>query len=224
MAQDEFDTPHAGREQAPQGPDPSTPPEPTGQPTLKIVDRRWWVGDQTPGEPAGEPWRLQRPSYIEELERQLAEKDRLLQDTLVKYRAAAQEFDEVRVRLRRDTVKEIERGRRILLVELLDTVDNLDRAIESATAARTIESLLSGVDMVRQQFLAKLEGFGVRRIPAVGELFDPEKHEAVTLVPTTDPDAGGRVAGVVRQGYLVGDEVLRPATVAVFEAPSVPSA
>lgn len=191
------------------------------QPAVKVVDRRWWA---RPAEgPEDETWQMQRPSYVEELERQLAEKDRHLQETVAKYRAAAQEFDQVRVRLRRDVVKEIERGRRTMLLELLDVVDNLDRAVDAAresmdSADSPVASLLSGVEMVRTQFLAKLDGFGAKLMSPAGQPFDPTKHEAVTVVPTGDPASDGIVAGVVRQGYMVGDEVLRPALVAVMRA------
>ena len=100
----------------------------TGQPEVKVVDRRWWArGEQVePSEPAG------KPSYVEELEARLAEKDRLLQQYIEQYKGAAAEFDQARVRARRDAGKEIERGKRAFLVELLDIVDNLDRALASA--------------------------------------------------------------------------------------------
>jgi molecular chaperone GrpE len=71
--------------------------------------------------------------------------------------------------------------------------------------------------MVRQQFLSKLEGFGVTRIPTEGATFDPLVHEAVTTVPG-DGTNDGRIAGVIAQGYRIGDDVLRPALVAVVKA------
>ena len=74
--------------------------------------------------------------------------------------------------------------------------------------------------MVRQQFLTKLEGFGVRRIDSEGQAFDPLLHEAVTVVPAPDPSAEGRILGVIAHGYRIGDEVLRPALVAVGSASS----
>jgi molecular chaperone GrpE len=69
--------------------------------------------------------------------------------------------------------------------------------------------------MVRQQFLAKLDGFGVKRIETLGAEFDPLLHEAVTSVPASDASDEGRVLGVITHGYRIGDEVLRPALVAV---------
>jgi molecular chaperone GrpE len=69
--------------------------------------------------------------------------------------------------------------------------------------------------MVRQQFLSKLDGFGVKRIDSEGAMFDPLLHEAVTTVAVPDPSADGRIVGVIAHGYRIGDEVLRPALVAV---------
>jgi molecular chaperone GrpE len=69
--------------------------------------------------------------------------------------------------------------------------------------------------MVRAQFLAKLDGLGVKLIDAEGRAFDPSVHEAATTVPVTDAGQDGLVVGVIRQGYTMGDDVLRPAVVAV---------
>jgi molecular chaperone GrpE len=183
---------------------------------VKVVDRRWWARGDDGGAPAAE--RSTKPTYVEELERQLAEKDRIAQEYIAKYRQAAAEFDESRLRLRREISKDIERGRREILADLLDVVDNLDRAIDSARQASSADALLQGVEMVRRQFLSKLEGFGVKRIDVEGQPFDPLKHEAVSTVPAASPEDDGRVVGIVRHGYAIGDDVLRPASVAIAKA------
>ena len=183
---------------------------------VKVVDRRWWARGDDGGASGAD--RSSKPTYIEELEQQLAEKDRIAQEYVAKYRQAANEFDESRLRLRREISKDIERGRREILADLLEVVDNLDRAIDSARQTSSRDALMQGVEMVRRQFLTKLEGFGVRRIAVEGELFDPLKHEAVSTVPASDPQQDGRIVGVVRHGYTIGDEILRPASVAVAKA------
>jgi molecular chaperone GrpE len=189
---------------------------------VKVVDRRWWVNQN--GEAPREDTRGSgKPTYVEELERQLAEKDRQVAEYLAKYRGAASEFEDARLRLRREISKDIERARREILAEMLEVVDNLDRAIASArtgpsTASGQTESataLAQGVEMVRRQLLAKLEGFGVTRIVADGQPFDPALHEAISSVVAESPDQDGIVVGTVRCGYRIGDDVLRPAAVAV---------
>lgn len=181
---------------------------------VKVVDRRWWA-NAAEASATDAPSRDIKPSYVEQLEQQVAEKDRQVQEYIAKYRQAAAEFEEARLRVRREVSKDVERGRREILSDLLEVVDNLDRAIESARQGATPASLLQGVEMVRRQFLAKLEGLGVTRIEVADQPFDPSVHEAITTVPSTYPDQDGHIVGVVRQGYRIGDDVLRPASVAV---------
>jgi molecular chaperone GrpE len=183
---------------------------------VKVVDRRWWARGDDGG---GDAPSSDKPTFVEDLERQLAEKDAQLQETLTKYRQAASEFEESRLRLRREISKDIERARREVIADLLDVLDNLDRAVDASQGQEaSIESVLQGIEMVRRQFLTKLESIGVTRIAADGQPFDPSLHEAVTSVPATSPDRDGHVVGIIRHGYRIGDDVLRPASVAVAQA------
>jgi molecular chaperone GrpE len=198
----------------------NTKDEPPREPEVKVVDRRWWARDQAVATEAGATTEEadrgpRKPTYVEELERQVAEKNNLLQEYITKYKDASREFDAVKVRIRRDVVKDIERGKRVILAELLDVVDNLDRAIDAARQAGETGTLLHGVEMVRLQFLARLEGFGVSRMAPLDQPFDPSRHEAASMVPVTDAALDNRVVGVIREGYEMGADVLRPALVAV---------
>ena len=77
-----------------------------------------------------------KPTYVEELEQKVAEKDKQIQEYLTKYRQASCEFEEMRLRLRREISKDIERTRREILSELLEVVDNLERALDAARDRR----------------------------------------------------------------------------------------
>jgi molecular chaperone GrpE len=183
---------------------------------VKVVDRRWWArGPESEDASAAQPGL--KPTYVEELERKVEQSDKQAQEYLSKYRQASQEFEDARARMRKELGRDAERTRREVLVSLLEVLDNLDRAVDAARSAGTpaTDPLLQGVEMVRQQFLGKLDGFGIRRIAAEGSRFDPLLHEAVSAVPVDAPDDDGRIVGIVRAGYTVGDEVLRPALVAV---------
>jgi len=191
---------------------------------IQVVDRRWWArGETAAGSEAREL--SEKPTYVQELEARVAAKDEELRATLARYREANAEFEQARARLRRDVAKEVERGTKAVLADLLDVVDNLDRAVDAARSSGSDSALLQGIELVRAQFLAKLDGHGVRRLDAVGRPFDPALHEAATTVPVSDPAQDGVVVGVIRQGYAIRDEVLRPAVVAVaaFENQGVPS-
>jgi molecular chaperone GrpE len=188
-----------------------------GEPSIRVVDRRWWAR-QDSDEPADDRG-ARKPSYVEDLERQIAEQGAQLQAFSADHRRSLEEFEQVKTRIRRDVAREVERGRRAVLVELLEVVDNLDRAIAAARsgadAADAIDNLARGVELVRDQFLAKLAAFGVTRVVAAGQPFDATRHEAVTTTPVADAAQDGTVVAVMREGYAIGDEMLRPASVVV---------
>jgi molecular chaperone GrpE len=172
------------------------------EPQLRVVDRRWWAqpdATQTTTKVDADAARGPKPTYIEELEQRLAQ--------------AQQEFEQVRIRMRRDMQREVERNIRTMLAELLDVVDNLDRAI--AAAGDEESPLLAGVRLVRDLFLSKLEGFGVTRLVTLGEPFDAARHEAIATAPVDDASLDGLIVAVVKEGYAIDDELLRPASVIV---------
>jgi molecular chaperone GrpE len=197
---------------------PSDPPD--KKPSYNVVDRRFTALEEA-GEPLDEADERggREPAYVEQLKRGLEDKDRLLRDCVAEVKASRREFEEAQARIRRDVAKEVERGRRAVITELLDVVDNLERAIEAGVTAGEKGQLAQGVTLVRDLFITKLEGFGVRRIEALGQEFDPIRHEALTVVPAGSPGEDGRIVGVIRQGYRMGEDTLRPASVAVARLP-----
>jgi molecular chaperone GrpE len=181
-------------------------------PKVRVVDRRWWARAAEDG-PTDDPI-TRKPTYVEQLEQQLADRAAQLQVYQTEHRRALEEFEQVKTRIRRDVAREVERGRRAVIAELLEVLDNLDRAV-AAGPDGSASALLEGVALVRQQFLAKLEGLGVRRLSALGSTFDAAQHEAVTTTLVQDPSQEGVVVAVIKEGYVIGEEVLRPAAVVV---------
>ena len=195
------------------------PPEPP-----RVVDRRWWArkGGDGEGDEARDDRGARKPTVVEDLERQVAEQQTRLQEYITEHRRSLDEFEQVKSRIRRDVTRDVERGKRAVLLELLDVVDNLDRAIGASRAGGgpgaagndAFENLMRGVTMVRDQFLAKLAGLGVTRFEALGQPFDAARHEAVTTTPV-DAEQDGVIVSVAAEGYAIGDEILRPASVVV---------
>lgn len=179
---------------------------------IKVTDRRWWASEDGAKTAAEEP--KLKPTLIEELEARIVDKDREIQELVSKYRGASDEFEQMRVRIRKDAQRDAERNRRSVIVSFLEVLDNLDRALEAA-GERAGDPFVQGVALVHQQFLATLEGLGVTRLDPLGQPFDPERHEAVSTVPAPDSASDGRIAGVIRPGYMLAGDVLRPAQVAV---------
>jgi molecular chaperone GrpE len=183
------------------------------EPQVRVVDRRWWAQGESAAATEPQERGGRKPTYVEELERRLTDTNAQLQNYLTEHRRALEEFEQARIRLRREGSREADRAKRALLADLLDVLDNLDRAIGSATDRSS--PLLRGVELVRDQFLGKLESFGVSRLEAIGQPFDANRHEALSTEPVSDPSQDGVVIRVVKEGYAIGDDLLRPASVIV---------
>jgi molecular chaperone GrpE len=183
-----------------------------------VIDRRHWSDDEVAAESAEE----RKPTYVQQLEQALAEKDQKLRTVANMTEESVADLSLAKERLARESQKEQERTRRQVIVDLLDVLDNLERALSALEQGQDINSVIDGMFMVRDLFLAKLEGYDIHRIEAAGERFDPTKHQAVTMVPVPDPTADGIVLGEIRSGYTIGDELLRPAEVAVAKTSLTP--
>lgn len=185
---------------------------------FKVVDRRHWTQEEEDDAAAQE----RKPTYVQQLEQALAEKDQKLRTVANMTEESVADLSLAKERLAREATKDQERTRRAVIVDLLDVLDNLERALSALEQGHDIKTVIEGMFMVRELFLAKLEGYGVKRIDAAGERFDPTKHQAVTMVPVPDPAADGIVIGEIRSGYTIGDELLRPAEVAVAKTSLAP--
>jgi molecular chaperone GrpE len=122
------------------------------------------------------------------------------------------EMENVRRRTRRELEDNAKFANQRLMVDLMEVVDNLHRALGVADQA-TAGSLVAGVQMVAHQFEEILKRHGCQRIATVGSSFDPNIHEAIQMVPCDSP--AGTVVQEVRSGYRLHDRLIRPAQVIV---------
>jgi molecular chaperone GrpE len=152
---------------------------------------------------------------IEELNALLAKKDVELVRANERADQAHAEIEAAGKRLASASAKELEQRTRKLLESFLPVVDDLDRAIAAAKTHVESQDVVVGLDLVRRSMLGRFAQLGVTHAPALGETFDPQRHDALALVPVADPAQDGRVIDVMREGYLIGEETLRPAGVAV---------
>jgi molecular chaperone GrpE len=131
-----------------------------------------------------------------------------LKDQLLRKRA---EFDNFRRRLERDRQNTWNDVSADIFRDLVPTLDNLERALKSATAE---DPLHEGLLLIQRELLALLEGRGLTIEDPIGKPFDPERHQALSQepVPGTAP---GTVVETLSKGYLLKDRLLRPALVKV---------
>jgi molecular chaperone GrpE (heat shock protein) len=128
---------------------------------------------------------------------------------------ALRSLEATEARLERNARREAEETRGKLVQELLPVLDNLDRTIRAAQGGRNDPALLEGVRMVRQQLDGVLRGYGVERIEAIGQRFDPAVHEAIGMIAVDDPQRHGAVVHQAEPGYRMSGRLLRPARVSV---------
>jgi molecular chaperone GrpE len=128
---------------------------------------------------------------------------------------ALRNLEATEARLERNARREAEETRGKLVQELLPVLDNLDRTIRAAQGGRNDPALLEGVRVVRQQLEGVLRGYGVERIEAIGQRFDPAVHEAIGMIAVDDPQRHGAVVHQAEPGYRMSGRLLRPARVSV---------
>jgi molecular chaperone GrpE len=139
-----------------------------------------------------------------------------LQDQLLRARA---EFDNFRRRVARENEQLRKTAAQSLMRDLLPIVDNMERALSHVEDKTS--SLALGVEMILKQFAGVLSTQGLEPIPAKGEPFDPNVHEALTHQPSTEYPAD-TVMEEFQRGYRLGDFVLRPTQVVVSSGPPAP--
>ena len=148
---------------------------------------------------------------VEDLRRQLAEKhDRLLR--------AVAEVDNVKRRTQRERDEYVRYANEGLVRDLLPILDNFDRALDAARATQEAAKVVEGVALIQRELLKVLERVGVTRYSAVGERFDPNRHDATGRVVSVN-QAPDTVVAELTPGYLLNGRVLRPAQVVVAAAP-----
>jgi molecular chaperone GrpE len=126
----------------------------------------------------------------------------------------AADFDNFRKRSRRELEDARKAGREELLKDLLPTFDNLERAVVASKSATDVKGVVDGILMVMKQFEATLGRMNITKVTTVGNMFDPQVHEAIQQVET-DEHPPGTVIAEVQPGYLNGERLVRAAMVVV---------
>lgn len=101
--------------------------------------------------------------------------------------------------------------------KLLPVIDNLERAIAAEVTDEQSNSLKKGVEMVLESLNAALKEEGIEEIPAKGEQFDPNVHQAVQIVPVSEGVEADTIVEVLQKGYKLQDRVLRASMVIVAQ-------
>ncbi len=135
---------------------------------------------------------------------------------------AQAELENFRKRILRDTEQQLKYALVPFARDLLEIVDNLNRAIDSAATNPGAESLMTGVKLVQTQLTNVLAKYDCRPILSIGQPFDPNVHQAIAQQPS-DQHASGIVSFETSIGYMMHDRVIRPSMVIVSTGPATNS-
>ena len=194
------------------------------EPNFQVTDRRFWAEDESATDKASVPER-KYPSVVEELKARTELAERKLKEKVQKLEKENEAF---RARLVKDMDKRLEREKPRLFGDLLEVLDNLERALQAAEDGSSpqparLEGLRAGVRLNLDLFLGKLKAAGIEPIEVLNQPFDPQESEAVGMLSVEDPALDQCVVEMVQRGFRYGDQLLRPAKVRVghyVEAPN----
>lgn len=141
-----------------------------------------------------------------------------------RYLRTLAESDNARKRLQREKDEFVRFASEAVIRGLLPIIDSLDQALVAVDQQNEAPAVVKGIHLIYRQLLGLLEKEGVKRIPTIGEPFDPHRHEAVAQVETADGTPEETILEEVQVGYTMHGKVIRPAMVKVAKTSSQPSA
>ncbi len=164
------------------------------------------TADNTAGETETE--KVEEPTELEKANAQIEE----LKD---KYLRTLAEFENYKKRTLKEKTELILNGGEKTITAILPILDDMERAMDNASKADSIEKLEEGWELICKKLHKALEGLGVKQIEAQDADFNVDFHEAVAMVPGMGDDKKGKVIDCVQTGYMLNDKVIRHAKVAV---------
>ncbi|MDD2633967.1 MAG: nucleotide exchange factor GrpE [Bacteroidales bacterium] len=134
-----------------------------------------------------------------------------------KYLRLVAEYDNFRKRTAKEKIDLRELTKSSMMLDFLNIVDDVDRAILHVNEVKDVEATVEGVKLINTKFMDFLKAQGVEEIDAINQDFDTDLHEAVTKFPVEDESKKGTVIDIVQKGYKINDRVIRFAKVVVGE-------
>jgi len=194
-----------------------------GQEQVRVTDKRRIYldpeGSEKINEEAEQP--SLKPKYVEELEARAQAAERQVQDVRVRFEQLREqlqrETDETRQRLNRAADERAAMDKAKFIADFLFVLDDLKRAVNAVSHNAPRETVAEGLRSIESGVQNALTNAGVEPIAAVGEVFDPELHEAVDTADA-DPEMDGIVISEYSRGFRMGERLLRPARVTVGRA------
>jgi molecular chaperone GrpE len=160
------------------------------------------------------PARQAAPPTIESLQHELAAAQQQAEEHWSELLRARAEVENMRKRAERDVENAHKYGLERFLTELLPVKDSLELGLSAAATAQDVETVTEGIELTLKMLTTALDKHGVTMIDPAGEKFDPELHQAVSMVESTEAEPG-TVMNVIQRGYTLNERLVRPAMVTV---------
>ena len=151
---------------------------------------------------------------VAQLREQVVELTAQSNEYLDGWQRARADFVNYKKRIEREQAETYRMAAASVLKRFLEVLDDLDLALANKPDQSGAEDFSNGIELIRQKMLSIMENEGITRMDVDGLEFDPNLHEAISSEDSPDHDSGEIIA-VVKNGYMVGDKVLRPAVVRV---------
>ncbi len=164
-------------------------------------------------EEGSDDMKLTSKKKIKELDEEIAKLKKLAEENFKLYQYSIAELDNFKKRVIQERAEQRKYGIIPFAREILHVVDNLGRALEHLENADK-QSLTQGIEMTLTQLNKTFEQFGITTVAAKGEQFNPQVHEALSMMESNDHDPGS-VVSVLQHGYTLNDRLIRPSKVVV---------
>lgn len=129
------------------------------------------------------------------------------------------DFENFRKRMFREREDAVKYANATLLSDVIQVIDNFERAIQSSKESKDFDSFFTGIELIEKQFTSMLErNWGLKRFESIGTVFDPEKHEAIAM-DVDDRKEEQIVLEDFQKGYMLHERVLRHAKVKISAPP-----
>ena len=134
-----------------------------------------------------------------------------------KYLRLSAEFDNYRKRTLKEKMELTKTAGEGIFVNLLPVIDNFERAITSLKDVKDVEAIKEGIELIYNRFKEFLTQHGIKEVDTENNIFDTDKHEAISKIPAPNKKLKGKIVDVIEKGYKLNNKVIRYSKVVIGE-------
>jgi molecular chaperone GrpE len=138
-----------------------------------------------------------------------------LQEQKDKFIRLYAEFDNFKRRNAKERVELIQTAGKEVIQSMLEVLDDCDRAEKQLQKSEDITQIKEGIQLVFNKLRATMQSKGLKEMKSIGDVFNPDIHEAITEIPVQDPAMVGKVVDELEKGYSLNDKIIRFSKVVV---------